>query len=69
MLLPRHLPHKMGNIGKAAEIVCRNPDHLDQIIDILESSLKGKESPNNISVDKIVDHWWRNQLFLSIRLD
>jgi hypothetical protein len=59
----------MENIGKAAEIVCRNPDHLDQIISILKNSLDSCESSRDITVDKIVEHWWEKQLFLSIQLN
>lgn len=55
------------NLEKAAEKVCRNPQHLPQIVTLLSESLE-KEQLGNITVDKMVEHWWQNQLFLGIDL-
>lgn len=57
----------LDNIEKAATLVCRNPIHLEQVKNILKASLEQNEKLG-VSDDKMVEHWWKNQLFLKIDL-
>lgn len=56
---------KEFTINSAAKIVCRNPEHLPQVVDLLANSLP-KEQLATMTVDNLVSHWWKQQLFLSI---
>lgn len=53
-------------LEKAATIVCRNPEHIDQAKLLLEKTAPLDEGA--MDVDSLVKHWWDNQLFLSIKL-
>jgi hypothetical protein len=55
-----------SNLELAARKVCRNPGHLPQIVALLNGSLG--ERSGDLSVEQLVDHWWRKQLFLGIDL-
>lgn len=54
------------NVEKAASLVCRNPKHLSQTVEILVDSVPD-ENLTKMSVDALVNHWWNKQLFLSIK--
>lgn len=55
------------NLEQAAQKVCRNPQHLPQIVALLSHSLE-KEQLGSMTVEKLVEHWWQKQLFLGIDL-
>lgn len=56
-----------SKIEQAAQIVCRNPQHMPQIVSLLLGSLS-LERIDSMSVQKLVEHWWEEQLFLGIDL-
>lgn len=51
-----------SNLEQAAKKVSRNPKHLPQVVSLLTKSL-GEDQLKELSVEKMVEHWWKNQLF------
>lgn len=55
------------NIEKASLIVCRNKAHLSQVKSLFQKTIpEGKLG--EMSVEELVEFWWKEQLFLCVKV-